>query len=67
MAGMLGEWKNELRELRGRISCRFARPEPCGRALSYLKSLIGTSERKNGWRIAEAAGEATPDGVRYKT
>lgn len=63
MASMLGEWKNELRKLQGRISCRFARPEPYGRALSYLKSLIGTSERKNGWRIAEAAGEATPDGV----
>jgi SRSO17 transposase len=63
VAGVLGESKNELRELQGRISCRFTRPEPCGRALSYLKSLIGTSERKNGCRTAEAAGEATPDGV----
>lgn len=63
MASMLGEWKNELQKLQGRISCRFARPEPRGRALSYLKSLIGTSERKNGWQIAEAAGETTPDGM----
>ncbi len=63
MASMLGEWRNELQELQERISCRFARPEPRGRALSYLKSLISTSERKNGWRIAEAAGESTPDSM----
>lgn len=63
MASMLGEWENELKGLQDRISCRFARPEPRGRALSYLKGLIGVSERKNGWRIAEATGEATPDGV----
>ena len=63
MASMLGEGKNELQKLQGRISCRFARPEPRGRALSYLKTLIGTSERKNGWQIAEAAGETTPDGM----
>ena len=63
MAGMLGKFEDELRKLQERISCRFARPEPRGRALSYLKALIGTSERKNGWQIAEAAGEVTPDGV----
>src|SRR5829696_5316192 len=60
---MLQEWENELRELQRRISCRFARPQPRGRALSYLRSLIGTSGRKNGWQIAEAAGESTPDGM----
>jgi len=63
VASMLGEWKNDLQKLQERISSRFARPEPRGRALSYLKSLIGTPERKNGWQIAEAAGETTPDGM----
>jgi SRSO17 transposase len=28
-----------------------------------LKGLIGTSERKNSWQLAEAAGELTPDGM----
>lgn len=60
---MLQEWENELRKLHSRISCRFARPQPRGRALSYLRSLIGTSGRKNGWQIAEAAGESTPEGM----
>lgn len=56
-------WTTLLNELHERIARRFVRPEPRRRALSYLKALISTSERKNGWRIAEAAGEASPDGV----
>lgn len=46
-----------------RIARRFARPEPRKRALSYLKGLTATVERKNGWQLAEAAGEASPDGM----
>lgn len=60
---MLQEWENELRELQSRVSSRFVRPQPRERALSYLRSLIGASGRKNGWQIAEAAGESTPDGM----
>lgn len=56
-------WATLLEELHDRIAWHFVRPEPRKRALSYLKALISTSERKNGWRIAEAAGEASPDGV----
>ena len=56
------EWKKELEDLHRRIAHRFARPEPRRRALSYLKGLTGTLERKNGWQLAEQAGEATPDG-----
>jgi SRSO17 transposase len=32
---MLQEWENELRKLQSRIPCRFARPQPRGRALSF--------------------------------
>ena len=37
--------------------------EPRRRALDYLKGLISPVERKNGWQLAEQAGDATPDGV----
>jgi SRSO17 transposase len=57
------EWAAELKEMHRRIAHRFARPEPRERALSYLKGLTGTVERKNGWQLAEAAGEASPDGM----
>ena len=32
-------------------------------SLAYLKGLLGSVERKNGWQLAEYAGDATPDGV----
>jgi SRSO17 transposase len=31
--------------------------------LAYLKGLVSPVERKNGWQLAEQAGDATPDGV----
>src|SRR5258708_26724282 len=33
------------------------------RALAYLKGLLSPAERKNGWQLAEEAGERTPDGM----
>lgn len=57
------EWAQGLEEVRGRIAPRFVRSEPRSRAMSYLQGLLGTSERKNSWQIAEAAREATPDGM----
>src|SRR5918997_2453690 len=56
-------WARELEALAARIAPRFARAEPRRRALAYLRGLLAPLERKNGWRLAEAAGDATPDGV----
>ncbi len=30
---------------------------------AYLRGLLSPVERKNGWQLAEAAGDATPDGM----
>src|ERR687883_1185107 len=56
-------WSGELDALAARIAPRFARAEPWRRALAYLRGLLLPLERKNGWQLAEAAGDATPDGV----
>ncbi len=60
-------WADELEALHARIAPRiaprFARAEPRRRALAYLKGLLSSAERKNGWQLAEEAGEATPDGM----
>ena len=45
------------------IAGRFRRPEPRRRALAYLQGLLTPVERKNGWQLAEQAGDASPDGV----
>jgi SRSO17 transposase len=56
-------WAQGLEELAHRIAPRFGRAEPRRRALAYLRGLLAPLERKNGWQLAEAAGDAAPDGV----
>src|SRR5712692_3587762 len=56
-------WAAELETLHARIAPRFRRAEPRRRALAYLRGLLSPVARKNGWQLAEAAGEATPDGM----
>ena len=57
------QWAQALTQLHARIASRFARPEPRRRALAYLQGLLSSSERKNGWHLAEHAREATPYGM----
>lgn len=56
-------WAAELERLGACIAPRFARVEPRRRALAYLRGLLAPVERKNGWQLAEAAGDPTPDGM----
>jgi SRSO17 transposase len=56
-------WARGLDEVMDRIAPRFVRAEPRRRALAYLRGLLSPLERKSGWQLAEAAGDATPDGV----
>ena len=56
-------WTRELDALAARIAPRFVRAEPRRRALAYLRGLLAPLERKNGWQLAEAVGDPTPDGV----
>jgi SRSO17 transposase len=56
-------WAQQLERLHARIAPRFARPEPRRRALAYLRGILSDTSRKNGWQLAEYAGEARPDGM----
>jgi SRSO17 transposase len=53
----------ELDGVQARIAGRFTRSEPRGRAREYLSGLVTGLERKNGWTLAEQAGEVCPDGM----
>lgn len=57
------DWLEELQALHERIAGHFRRSEPRARSLAYLKGLLSGVERRNGWQLAEQAGEATPDGM----
>src|SRR3712207_4806128 len=56
-------WAAELERLGARVAPRFTRVEPRRRLLAYLRGLLAPVERTNGWQLAEAAGDATPDGI----
>lgn len=62
-AEMVEAWAGELKVLGSRIGRRFERAEPRQRAIAYLKGLMSEVQRKNGWQLAEQAGEVTPDGM----
>ena len=56
-------WSDGLDGVVDRIAPRFGRTEPRRRAGAYLRGLLAPVERKNGWQLAEAVGDRTPDGV----
>ena len=56
-------WAQALPRLHERFAPRFARPEPHRRVLAYLQGILSETARKNGWQLAEHAGEARPDGM----
>src|SRR6185369_5095888 len=57
------DWAGELDALVEQIAPRFRRVEPRRRVRAYLQGLLAPVERKNGWQLAENAGDRTPDGV----
>ena len=59
----IAAWREELTALHERIAPRFARPEVRARAGKFLTGLLDPLERRNGWQVAEALGERSPDGV----
>lgn len=56
----LQSWAAGLDELFARVAGRFGRVEPRRQARAYLVGLLAPVERKNGWQLAEAAGDAQP-------
>ena len=56
-------WRKELDQLFERVGQQFARAEPRERMTRYVDGLLAELERKNGWTLAEHAGEISPDGM----
>ncbi|MFI9561746.1 transposase, partial [Nonomuraea endophytica] len=50
-----------LNALFARVAGRFGRVEPRRQARAYVMGLLAPVERKNGWQLAEAAGDRQPD------
>src|SRR3954462_13235144 len=59
----IATWQENLTALQTRLAPRFGRSEVRVRAGNYLAGLLEPLERRNGWQLAEALGERSPDGV----
>lgn len=53
----------ELEAVAARIGRFVPRPETRARVGRFLRATVGGDARRNGWQLAEAAGEATPHGM----
>ena len=53
-------WRSELAELKERLACVFQRSQTREQVGLYLDGLVAGVERKNGWQLAEHAGDEVP-------
>lgn len=58
-------WQVHVDAVAACLGSLFARSETRQRALAYVKGLLSTAARKNGWQLAESNGDRTPDGIPY--
>ncbi|MFP5260385.1 MAG: IS701 family transposase [Blastocatellia bacterium] len=56
---------DHLHSLTDPFGHHFPRSEPRQRVIAYLKGLLGPVERKNGWQLAEQAGDTSPYGMQH--
>jgi len=59
----LAVWIAGLDDVLALVAGRFPRVEPRLRARAYVRGLLAPLASKNGWTLAEAAGDSTPDGM----
>jgi SRSO17 transposase len=57
----LEEWSGDFASFHARFACVFHRREPREQSVKYLRGLLATVRRKNGWQLAEVMGDQVPD------
>lgn len=60
---IISQGAQALAELSGRMAPRFKRAEVRNRVGRYLRGLLASVERKNGWQMAEELGDPNAHGV----
>jgi SRSO17 transposase len=61
LAETVVDWSAGFDAFCGRFAARFPRVESRRQMRSYLRGLLSEVERKNGWTLAEALGDAGPE------
>jgi SRSO17 transposase len=57
----MDEWAADFLQFCARFADVFSRKEPRAQAAKYLRGLMASVRRKNGWQVAEVIGDRTPD------
>jgi SRSO17 transposase len=57
----LDEWGADFVRFYARFADIFRRKEPRAQAIKYLRGLMASVPRKNGWQVAEEIGDRIPD------
>src|SRR5690606_41609314 len=58
-------WAKSFETVAEQIGAHFARPEARQRCKSHPRGLLSSVDRKNGWQLAEYAGDPTPYGIQH--
>ena len=61
----IATWPAHRAEVANRLASALGTVPTQRRALAYLDGLLGGAQRKNGWQLAEANGDADPYGIQY--
>ena len=61
----IATWPAHRAEVAARLAPALGTAPTQRRALAYLDGLLGGAQRKNGWQLAEANGDADPYGIQY--
>ena len=56
-------WSESFNEMFAQVAGVFANAAVRRHGRAYLLGLLSHAERKNGWTLAEFAGDASPDGM----
>lgn len=56
-------WSERFNEMFAQVAGEFENAGSRRRARAYLLGLLSHTERKNGWTLAEFAGDTSPDGM----
>jgi SRSO17 transposase len=57
----LDAWAADFQQFCARFADIFGRKEPRAQAVKYLRGLLASMPRKNGWQLAETMGDSIPD------
>jgi SRSO17 transposase len=59
----LAAWADGFSDMFALVAGEFAQAPSRLRARAYLLGLLSQTERKNGWWLADFAGDSSPDGM----